>query len=141
MCDIKLSFDFNYITFIFKLSLMEMLMKILKLVLLSASIITTFCASALDIQGTDKFGYNIDGFDNEKYNFFGYNKEGINRQGCHIYKYKNNKLLDCSIDLFAEKAKDKHRINMATILISKISIFDQIYKHLEMYCTKALVLF
>jgi hypothetical protein len=82
-------------------------MKILKFAVLIVSIIFTLSSSALDLQGFDRFGYNINGFDNEGYNFFGYNKEGLNRQGCNIYEYKNDKSLDCSIDIFAEKAKEE----------------------------------
>lgn len=80
-------------------------MKTLKFAILIIGAIVTFSSNALDLQGFDRFGYNIHGFDKEGYNFFGYNKQGINRQGCNVYKYKNDKSLDCNIDIFLEKAK------------------------------------
>ena len=102
-------------------------MQILKSIMIIAVLLLALPSSALDIKGYDFFGYNERGYDIAGYNFFGYNKNGINRQGCNVYAYKNDDKLDCRVDPFAEKAKQRpdflaYQLRRSKELLVNISI-------------------
>lgn len=70
-----------------------------KSIILLTTIIISANASALSLNGYDKFGFDKKGYNQEGFNVFGYNEEGFDKDGCNYYdESKNKEGIDCSIE-------------------------------------------